>query len=730
MFRKTFSAVLMVLLFLSMIILAFNVRPAEAVAQSVNINADGSITPAGAPIMTSDKITYTFTGDISYPVYSGIVVLRSNVIIDGKGYTVQGDGSGEGVYLTNISNVTIKNTNVKSNYYGIYLYSSSSNIISGINMTANVYFGIYLGYSSNNSISGNNIRNGTGTISPYGNGGIVLLSSCNYNSISGNNITNNVCGIVLDYSSCYNSISENNLKNNDDGIELSDSSNHNRMSGNNITNKHYGVFLVTSYNNTISGNNIRANIWGIGLEFGSSYNSIRENNITNNSGDGVDLGGSSYNSISGNNMTNNAGGIWLWSTSCYNSISGNNMTNIVYGIQLSDGSNGNSISQNAFIGDGLFVWGSYRSSVDNNTVNSKPLVYLEDMANYSVGDAGQVTLVGCDGIRVENLNLSRATVGVQLWGTKNSIVSRNNMTNNVYNGIMLSYSSNNSISGNNIANNAYGTGFDVPAGIGLFYSSSNIIYHNNFINNPSQVYSYQSYNNWDNGYPSGGNYWSNDAVADAYHGVYQNLTGGDGIRDKPYTIDANNKDNYPLAKPYPWGSHDIGLTYIGEVWETYFQPIILPLKTIIGLGFKLQINVFVMNYGAYREVFNTTIYANTTAIDTITNIILVSRNSIILNFTWDTTGLARCSYTISAFVTPVPGETDTSDNALIGGKVLVTKPGDVNGDSSVDVLDLIIVAKALGTYPGDPKYNPNADINGEGDIDVLDLLWVAKYLGT
>jgi hypothetical protein len=58
------------------------------------------------------------------------------------------------------------------------------------------------------------------------------------------------------------------------------------------------------------------------------------------------------------------------------------------------------------------------------------------------------------------------------------------------------------------------------------------------------------------------------------------------------------------------------------------------------------------------------------------------------------------------------------------------KKGDVNVDGSVDVLDLIIVAKALGTYPGDPKYNPNVDINGDGDIDVLDLIWVAKYIGT
>jgi parallel beta-helix repeat protein len=56
--------------------------------------------------------------------------------------------------------------------------------------------------------------------------------------------------------------------------------------------------------------------------------------------------------------------------------------------------------------------------------------------------------------------------------------------------------------------------------------------------------------------------------------------------------------------------------------------------------------------------------------------------------------------------------------------------GDVNYDGVINVLDLIIVAKVLGTHPSDPKYNPSADINGDGEIDVLDLIWVAKYLGT
>jgi parallel beta-helix repeat protein len=50
-------------------------------------------------------------------------------------------------------------------------------------------------------------------------------------------------------------------------------------------------------------------------------------------------------------------------------------------------------------------------------------------------------------------------------------------------------------------------------------------------------------NVWDDGYPSGGNYWSD------YTGVDAN---GDGIGDTPYIIDANNTDRYPVM--HPWSS--------------------------------------------------------------------------------------------------------------------------------------------------------------------------------
>jgi parallel beta-helix repeat protein len=74
-------------------------------------------------------------------------------------------------------------------------------------------------------------------------------------------------------------------------------------------------------------------------------------------------------------------------------------------------------------------------------------------------------------------------------------------------------------------------------------STGNVIYHNNFDGNVYQaIVSMPEQNIWDDGYPSGGNYWSD------YKTRYPNAKEIDasGIWDTQYVIDANNIDHYPL----------------------------------------------------------------------------------------------------------------------------------------------------------------------------------------
>jgi len=66
-----------------------------------------------------------------------------------------------------------------------------------------------------------------------------------------------------------------------------------------------------------------------------------------------------------------------------------------------------------------------------------------------------------------------------------------------------------------------------------------------------QFVEYVSANTWDDGYSSGGNYWSDYTGVDKLSGSYQNVTGNDGIGDTPFLIDQNNVDHFPLMSS--WG---------------------------------------------------------------------------------------------------------------------------------------------------------------------------------
>ena len=170
---------------------------------------------------------------------------------------------------------------------------------------------------------------------------------------------------------------------------------------------------------------------------------------------------------------------------------------------------------------------------------------------------------------VEGLVLSRTSVALQLWETNDTVISGNNITASKEDGIDLASSFNDSISGNNITANRFrGIYLDSSSsntilgnnitnnaiGIWLVSSSNNLICHNNFVNSTDGDhvidFASSSANTWDDGYLSGGNYWSDYNGTDVHRGAYQNETGSDGVGDTPYTIDPNNEDHYPLMTPW------------------------------------------------------------------------------------------------------------------------------------------------------------------------------------
>jgi len=153
---------------------------------------------------------------------------------------------------------------------------------------------------------------------------------------------------------------------------------------------------------------------------------------------------------------------------------------------------------------------------------------------------------------------------------------------------------------------------------------------------------------------------------------------------------------------------------------------VTPLKTVVGQGYNMNINVTVTNQGDFTETFNVTLYANTTTIET-KQITLTSLNSTTITFTWNTTGSTYGNYILWAYAMPIEGETRIEDNTYTDGTVTVTIPGDINGNFVVNAGDLGLLGTAWYSTPKSPNWNPNADINNNGIVNIGDLGILASH---
>ncbi|EMR74892.1 parallel beta-helix repeat (two copies) [Thermoplasmatales archaeon SCGC AB-540-F20] len=236
-----------------------------------------------------------------------------------------------------------------------------------------------------------------------------------------------------------------------------------------------GICIRSNYN-TINGNKIIKLQDGIELEK-SRDNTITGNTISSNMDYGICLSDSINNTINSNNITDNEYGITFYS-SCGNTIVGNNITDNDGGMFLYSSKN-NTVYDNVFFNDGLNVSSnSLQNKVYNNSVNGKPLEYLDGESDMIIDDAGQVILINCDNITVINLNISYIEVGISLWYAQNCLISGNTISNSRY-GLFIYSSKQNTIIANNITEN----GYSGDGGIYLYSSCSNTITGNNISSN-------------------------------------------------------------------------------------------------------------------------------------------------------------------------------------------------------------------------------------------------------
>ncbi len=143
----------------------------------------------------------------------------------------------------------------------------------------------------------------------------------------------------------------------------------------------------------------------------------------------------------------------------------------------------------------------------------------------------------------QNVYDGNSVYGMYLYISSDYVLTTENTFINNNCALRIKGSDHNNVTNNIFLNNTEGLYFCCGARL-------NTVYHNTFINNTLWNGKDDVGNNWDNGYPIGGNYWDDYTGTDEYKGTNQNMTGSDDIGDTVYNITAPiHVDHYPLMKP-------------------------------------------------------------------------------------------------------------------------------------------------------------------------------------
>ena len=576
--KKSAVTGILFFLFLSIIVTAISVRPVQA-SSTIYIRADGTIDPPTANITRDElNITYTFTDNN----YDSIVIERDNIILDGDGFTLQAL-NGHGIDISGRSNVTIKNVNIErcgqqaSYANGIYLEYSDNNTIFNVSIINTRGAAIGLSDSSGNRIHHNFFKNNYVTLYQtidnmiYNNTFVksIIELKGNRDRVYYNNFTEGEIDIYGEYNSVYENFV---TKNGMEGIYVGGS--FNNVTANNITECGYGLLLRGHHGNLLRENKMANNTFNFGLSnLGEIeiYNDVDASNTVD--GKPIYL----WNNVKDSVIPTNAGVVVL--VDCVNiTLKDLDLRKNLQGVLLVSSHNctilNNTITENGpemwYSTGGITVqWSSniiirennitnnYDAGIDlieswNNTISENYIIKNQIIgvdilnSNYTILN-GNTLVNNLRGIRLgawyNNISRNRI-VGPGFYGIELSAVLSTIINNDIIyyrDGIDL-YSNFNEIIGNTIMEN-YGTGIYVSS------AENNTLYHNNFVDNAEHVSFYylstEYPNTWDNGYPSGGNYWS------GYEDRYPNATelDGSGIWDTPYNITEANIDNYPLMAP-------------------------------------------------------------------------------------------------------------------------------------------------------------------------------------
>jgi nitrous oxidase accessory protein NosD len=560
---------------------------------------------------------------------------------------------------------------------------------------------------------------------------------------------------------------------------------------------------------------------------------------TGGGGPGIIIQSSSNILVTNNNIPSNVGSNLTVSSSTNVTITGNYIGSSAtgYGMDLS-GVNV-TISQNGFHNSGLVLSGSVKIAPDN-TVNGKPLYFYHDCNNLSLNNVpvGQLIISNCSNVQLSNLRISNTDFGITMNGVHHALIQNVSSTANHHDNLLIARSTNitiehsdfsivplNSFDGPGAlsAVNIYGSNntivdgnfiesgqralvltTDVNATVSgntfaynnamLCLSGSTMIhiYHNNFLISTNYAWFCNSDTQpghfWDNGFPGGGNYWSNYTGSDPDN---------DGIGDTPQPIPGGvYQDRYPLVNPYPasipltiefnwtplypttgqtatfiasavggvapysysWnfgdGSAGSGRSVIHVYSQSSFSMKVVLTVTDSASPHASQtlLNYLIVhsslpsstvsitktiNFGGFSVTTSGSLSISSgTVTGTISSTAVNSTGAIIFSKAYTISNLKivgnSTRFLLNVGVSPDPLSADIilfQAGGVWSATVMVTRQLDIAARGTVDIVDVGIVATAFDSYPGSPLYSSRVDVGARGSIDIVDVGMLFVFFG-
>jgi parallel beta-helix repeat protein len=508
-------------------------------------DVDVSNTINGKPIYYLVNQTNLNIDPSSFPNVGYLALVDcSNVSVRGLTLT----GNGQGILLSRCVNCTVEGDTIENNLMGIQAYTNNTSYLN--NLISENYQGIALrGYYD--AVVNNTIMNNTVRLSLY-----RFPENWPYHPI---------LTWIRDYFMFYSG-----------AIYLR--TDNSTILNNKIINNENGILLFAASFNTLRNNNMTGNVHN----FGVAPEVLYPQEWLSNPPESFQISSYLINDVDVSNTLNGKPVYWWISQ---HDLQVPEDAGIVILVNSTNIIASNLVLENNT--EGLLLFDVKDSVISNNTIcGTKYGILIESTPgmNLSVNNGVTHNYITDNGIGIKSAstnsifscNILRSNlIGIYESGEGHNQIVRNNITENSFHlseepilGFMPSHSPNelwyfgygvgivlespkNTLCCNNLEDNDMGMSIGFVTGKGR----DNKIYHNNFINNTEHV-EISTYfwpvpeNSWDNGYPSGGNYWSGYDTADLSKGFYQNETGSDGIGDSGFRIATRNFDNYPLMAPF------------------------------------------------------------------------------------------------------------------------------------------------------------------------------------